>query len=218
VDVLATEDDDGLGLGLSELGPIFQAAGRHLLGGPLLEHAVIAPLVGSAANAGLAAHLRELRRGSGLLAWAPEGPPLTGSRLDGPAGNVRFADRATVVAVSVRSGQVAVVPADRDGVRIVARESLDPVVSYGCVTFDAVGVAPDEVVSVAGLEDAGRLMVACELSGIAQHALALATEYTKQREQFGRPIGSFQAVAHLLAEMARTSYGLESLCPSRWLW
>lgn len=50
--------------------------------------------------------------------------------------------------------------------------------------------------------DAGRLGIAAVATGIAQGALAYAVEYAKEREQFGRPIGEFQGMQFLLADMA----------------
>jgi alkylation response protein AidB-like acyl-CoA dehydrogenase len=50
--------------------------------------------------------------------------------------------------------------------------------------------------------DAGRVMLAADTLGAARHMLEAAVAYAKEREQFGRPIGSFQAVKHMCAEMA----------------
>ena len=56
-----------------------------------------------------------------------------------------------------------------------------------------------------------RLAIAAELAGIAGHALQLAVAYAKEREQFGQPIGGFQAIQQILAEMARESDGARAL-------
>ncbi|HEX2128080.1 MAG TPA: acyl-CoA dehydrogenase, partial [Solirubrobacterales bacterium] len=52
-----------------------------------------------------------------------------------------------------------------------------------------------------GALDTGAVALSAELVGVAQRALAMATDYAKEREQFGRPIGAYQAVSHRLADM-----------------
>jgi alkylation response protein AidB-like acyl-CoA dehydrogenase len=62
--------------------------------------------------------------------------------------------------------------------------------------------------------DVGRVVLAAEQLGVADRCLELAVEHAKTRVQFGRPIGSFQAVKHLLAEMLARNEGARSA--SRW--
>ena len=52
-----------------------------------------------------------------------------------------------------------------------------------------------------GAVDVGTVALAAELVGVAQRALEMAVDYAKERQQFGRPIGAYQAVSHRLAEM-----------------
>jgi alkylation response protein AidB-like acyl-CoA dehydrogenase len=76
------------------------------------------------------------------------------------------------------------------------------------LAFD--GVRPAEAIGGRGgaggaitrMLDAGRIALAADLLGASDRALALAVDYAKQRRQFGRMIGSFQAVKHMCAEMA----------------
>lgn len=189
LDILRREEDGGLGLGLAEMGAVFRAVGRHLFAGPLLEHAVALPLVEQAGA-----------RVEGMVAI-----------VDRRSRTVRFADCADTLLV-LGNGGVSVVPTARATVK--PRESLDPSVTYADVSLD--GAEPTDRVSldVERLLGSLRLMIAFELTGIADRALELSIAYAKQREQFGRPIGSFQAVQHLLAEMARRRHVLDALCSS----
>jgi alkylation response protein AidB-like acyl-CoA dehydrogenase len=224
-DVMVAEDHGGLGLGLTELGPIFECIGRHLAPGPFLEHMVVVPLVAATGGSEVREHLRTAHEGGRLIAYAnPAGPPpaLVDGRLTGFIPAVRYADvchELVVVVLRDEESLLAVVPSERVGVTVLRRESLDPVVSYGDVAFEGVPVHPFERVAaprprelLEAIEDSVRMMLACELSGLASRALELSVAYAKQREQFGRQIGAFQAVQHLLAEMARETYGLNELC------
>ncbi|MBN8866479.1 MAG: hypothetical protein J0H98_02895 [Solirubrobacterales bacterium] len=89
-----------------------------------------------------------------------------------------------------------------DGVELTALNGLDA--GQGLSRVDATG--SDPLASLAG-ERAARvrreyeLSLACEAFGAAERTLEISAEYADQRQQFGRPISSFQAVAHLLAEM-----------------
>jgi acyl-CoA dehydrogenase len=100
----------------------------------------------------------------------------------------------------------------RDGVYACAAGGVEPTPTIdgsrkqGTVVFDGVpaqrlDAGPDDVARALD-----RLGVAYVVDGVgaAQRALELAVEYAKEREQFGKPIGSFQAVQHLCADMLRT--------------
>ncbi|MGN6414538.1 acyl-CoA dehydrogenase family protein [Flexivirga sp.] len=104
-----------------------------------------------------------------------------------------------------------VVPADAEGLGFGAPErkmglAADPVAE---VHFDKVMVAPDRMIGERGQGmqialaalDAGRLGIAAAATGLAQSALDLAASYASQRRQFGQPIGSFEGLAFLIADM-----------------
>jgi alkylation response protein AidB-like acyl-CoA dehydrogenase len=204
--VLVAEEKGGLGLGLTELGPIFTAAGRHLLPGPLLEETVVAPLLGE---------------GPGLALVDSDAlgtPALTlgaNRAVRGRVSGVRFGACASRFAIVVGEA-IWVVDAAATGVSVVEQATLDVTARSAIVTLDDVlptaACVIEEPGIITGLRDSQRLMVACELTGIADYALAAAVAYSRQRKQFGRSIGSFQAVQHILAEMVRRSEGLSALC------
>jgi alkylation response protein AidB-like acyl-CoA dehydrogenase len=64
---------------------------------------------------------------------------------------------------------------------------------------------------LASIEDTRRLMMAAELSGAVDCLVDMAVEYARMRKQFGRPIGSFQALQHMLAELAARGGALRHL-------
>jgi alkylation response protein AidB-like acyl-CoA dehydrogenase len=139
---------------------------------------------------------------------------LGGSELQGTLPAVRFAAEADTLLVVAGEDTVAVLSARHPGVDVQARPSLDPRTQLCAVTLDA-EVREDELLHAPALDavrDRMRRMLSWERLGIAARCLDLAVGYAKERTQFGRPIGSFQAVQHILAEMAREKFGLERLC------
>jgi alkylation response protein AidB-like acyl-CoA dehydrogenase len=104
------------------------------------------------------------------------------------------------------------VPTDRDGVRAEPIENKLGIhaADLAEMIFDGVRVPADHLIGeenqafyyfMESLED-GRITVAAQAVGTMQAALDAAVEYATEREQFGQPIGEFQAVEHLIAEMA----------------
>lgn len=226
-EILLPAEAGGLGLGLAELGPIFQAVGRYLLPGPLLEHIVAIPMLLPGFRAQVRERLAETLTTSRLVALvdaSATGSPGRAvvldedSRLSGRLAGVRFGDLADelVVVAESRDGPIVLaVPAGRPGITVFRQRSLDPSVRYAEVQFDQVTVEADERGELGGLLDEVRatlrIAIAAELSGIAAHASATALAYAKEREQFGQPIGAFQAIQQILAEMERESQGAQAL-------
>jgi alkylation response protein AidB-like acyl-CoA dehydrogenase len=104
---------------------------------------------------------------------------------------------------------VAVIDGSAAGVTVTDRPVLDLARRLADVTLDGVAVGPASVLSygadaaaaVRGLGDRAAVAVACDSLGVAVAMLDITVEYVKVREQFGRPIGSFQAVKHACADM-----------------
>ena len=98
------------------------------------------------------------------------------------------------------------VPSDASGVLVAATNSLDATRPLGEVTFNEVSVNSDDVMAdasgaIAAAMDMGVVCLAAEQVGGAQWCLETSVEYAKNRYQFGRAIGSFQAIKHLCADM-----------------
>ncbi|MFG1635362.1 acyl-CoA dehydrogenase family protein [Pseudonocardia alni] len=207
-----SQDRGGLGAPPAGLGHVFLEYGRHLLIGPLLENSLLPALV------------------EGIDPDADGTPPalvdpgasvpgdlgsvaLTGRELAGSVSAVRFAAQAGVLVV-LAGATVCLVDPGAPGVHIEPLASADPGVAFASVSLD--GAVAHTLVTDDGLGDRirswARLLLACELSGLARGALDRTVAHVGQREQFGRPIGGFQAVQHLAADMSARSTGLHNLC------
>jgi len=136
---------------------------------------------------------------------------LTGTKLF-----VTDAHVADVIVAAFRTGgkgedgiSLFLVPRDAPGLSIAALPIIDQTRRVCAVTFDGVEVPAGAVLGKTGngwkrmrrLLDAAAVLLAADCLGGAEKALEMAVEYSKVREQFGRPIGSFQAVKHMAAEM-----------------
>jgi alkylation response protein AidB-like acyl-CoA dehydrogenase len=137
--------------------------------------------------------------------------------LEGTSDFVIHADSADLILVLARAPgsrggealSVVMLPAGTPGLAITPHVMLDLTRPMSRVQCSGVAVDPAAVLGApaeagAGIERAlqrARVALAAEALGGAEQVLEMTVEYVKQREQFGRPIGSFQAVKHRLADM-----------------
>ena len=141
---------------------------------------------------------------SWLILAATLGDTDSGSRgIAGPSGGAT--DLAGGATVGTGPSPIwFAVGADQPGVTVVAQPPLDFSRPVATVRLDAVAIPADQVLAAETGAEATALaatLAAAEAVGIARWCLRTASEYAAVREQFGRPIGSFQAVKHLCAEM-----------------
>ncbi|AEV72831.1 acyl-CoA dehydrogenase [Mycolicibacterium rhodesiae NBB3] len=122
-----------------------------------------------------------------------------GGRASGTAEYVLGADPAGVLLLPA-GDKVVLIDAGADGVTIEPLKATDFSRPLGRVVLDS---APAEALSASTqrFTDVAATVLAAEAAGLARWALQTATEYAKVREQFGKPIGSFQAIKHMCAEM-----------------
>jgi alkylation response protein AidB-like acyl-CoA dehydrogenase len=222
----------GAGAGYAELAVVLHELGRAIVPSPFLASAVLAtsalvvcdnrPL----ASGLLAALVAGPSLGSAALASVDGSYDLHRStvrwehaagsgRLRGTAGFVLDADVADflLVAARDRADTPVVVAVDRatPGVRTERAATVDPTRRLFTVAFDDVVVADDRLLCEPG--DAARgllervvavgvIAAACDATGVTERALERAADYAKERVQFGKPIGSFQAVKHHCANIA----------------
>jgi alkylation response protein AidB-like acyl-CoA dehydrogenase len=215
--LLVAEQDGGWGAGPVELAVVAAELGRALVPGPALSTLLLsAPLI---ARSPLAAQLAtgDLRA---ALAWAGPGrgaiaPTATydGGAVTGSARSVLSADAADVLLVPADMGDgTALLAVRREDAVLTPLTTLDLTVTAADVSFAA---APAQLVADrVDLEPPlalSRLALAGLQVGGAERCLEVAVEHAKTRQQFGRAIGSFQAVKHKLAdvlvavEMARSA-------------
>jgi hypothetical protein len=195
------EDHGGSGYGLPELLVVVEELGRALAPGPFVPTVIASAVLAAAAPADVAAqHLPGLAAGDTTGAAALGGDvELRDGAAHGPAGVVLGGGLADVLLVPV-GDDVAVIDARGEGVKVEVPANLDPTRRSARVTLDG---APAQVLPGARqvLVDLARTIIAAEASGVARECTELAAEYAKVREQFGRPIATYQAVKHHCANM-----------------
>lgn len=143
-----------------------------------------------------------------VVASAGEGLVLSGTAGPGPGAAVAG---TLVVAGQTSAGDVVVACVDRGaaGLSVTPVRGLDGTAQLANVEFDGVQVAPTDILASGEparlVVDAAldRLAVAAvaELVGAGERMQEMAVEYAKTREQFGKPIGTFQAIKHMCADM-----------------
>ena len=199
------EDQGGVGLGMADAAVVFEELGRALVPGPLVGTFVAADLVPGAAQ-GLAQVGVTVR----------SAPPSAGTiRLPTLIEHLGSLDGLIVLSEPADDGGPAPDPAvlvDVEKVRGTATRvarTLDPLTPLWRAEDPLPGVdlEPSSVdgsgaeVSSERLRQRGLVVSAALQVGMAARCVELATDYAQQRQQFGRPIGSFQAIKHLCADM-----------------
>jgi alkylation response protein AidB-like acyl-CoA dehydrogenase len=224
------EAHGGMAWGALEMAIVYEEFGRSLAPSPHWASCVLSAklleLAGSAEQQ--AAWLPGIASGEAIIvpAWlepkngfGPEGVQMRAIKqgdayvLNGTKLMVQFAGSADRMLVLARSGEGVedviglLVDPKTPGVKVTrARNHADDALYQ--VDFSNVTVATADVLNVAGFWNAWdeamtRSIVAqaAQAIGAAEAIHAMATDYSKQRIQFGKPIGSFQAIAHYLADM-----------------
>jgi alkylation response protein AidB-like acyl-CoA dehydrogenase len=186
--IAIAEEDGGQGLGMVELAVLLEESGFACAPSPLLGSAGAALVISAAGSDDQRAEwLPKLASGEATGSF--------GGFSDG--GSTLFCDLPTADVVVTFDGEGALVaPASEAEAEPV--EAIDATRSYALVSEPAGERLPGDV-------DAGRdrlaVAIAAELTGIAQRAMEMAVDYARERKQFDRPIGSYQAVSHRCAAM-----------------
>ncbi|QIS01400.1 acyl-CoA dehydrogenase [Nocardia brasiliensis] len=208
------EEYGGFGASLVESLLVVGELGRTLAGVPMLGSAVLgaqAVLLSEDTEAA-ARLLPEVAAGTRTLAlcWAGEngwdepGVRESGGKLTGTAHYVLDGIAADTLVVVTDQGLFEV-PADTAGVSRPTVPTMDPTRKLSSITFTDVAArrldTGDPVALRTRLREIAWAAVAAEQVGAAERCLELTVDYTKSRVQFGRAIGSFQALKHRMADM-----------------
>lgn len=211
------EQYGGPGLSFFDAFIILEAAGRCIAPAPLLGTMIMAPIalleLGSdeqkdrllprlaAGDCKVAVALTEVinrREDAGLT--------LTGDKLNGKALFVLDAGVADVILVAVGKDTLVLVERNAGGVTLRTLPTIDKTRCIAEVVFDNVnaeliGPAGGAGAAITRMLDGGRIALAADMLGAAEVMIEKAVAYAGERQQFNRPIGSFQAVKHMCADM-----------------
>ncbi len=193
------EEHGGAGFTLAETHVVLEELGRTLTPSPLLASVV-------ATEALLAAEHHEplARIAEGAVAtvvWS--GVTAKDKVLHGSASPVLYGDVAEILVVAGGDGLYVVDP-KASGLTRTRLTGMDQTLGFARLDFDGVEADPitdDATAALSAAHRVGMLATSALAVGCAQRGLDMTVEYTKQREQFGRPIGSFQALKHRMADM-----------------
>ena len=224
--LLIPDAQGGAGASYREAAVVAEEAGRAVAPVPYLGSAVVATTALLAApDAGL---LAGLAAGTLTAALAvpfasrpadqlPGGVRVVAPQPGDPAGQVRLTGTITGLADALPA-TVLLVPADgvpaglyavqasAPGVTLTPVVSLDQTRQLADLTLDSaagrpVAAGPDAAAAVRAALTAGAAMLAAEQLGLAEKCLEITVSYLKERYQFARPVGSFQALKHRLADL-----------------
>ncbi|MGQ9406595.1 acyl-CoA dehydrogenase [Mycolicibacterium gilvum] len=181
---------------VADLAAMVDEAAAALVPGPVATTA-LATLVLPDGQADLLESLATGQRWAGVALNADLS--YADGRVSGTAAYVLGADESAVLLLPAGETWL-LVDAGADGVTVEPLQATDFSRPLARVSFDG---APAEALPVSGqrVVDLAATVMAAESAGLARWLLHTATEYAKVREQFGKPIGSFQAIKHMCAEM-----------------
>jgi alkylation response protein AidB-like acyl-CoA dehydrogenase len=220
-----SESCGGLGLSMVELAVVAEEMGRACFPGPFLGSIWSSTLIAEAN--GKSKYLEPLATGEakGAVAllepdtlWAADEVRVTASaaaggfKLSGRKSFVSDAGAADLIVCVARTGEglgLFTVPANTAGVKITPTAGLDATRKLYDVHFDGVSVGAADVLAVGPAAsraldrsiDVATMCASADMLGGMQWILEDAVEYAKTRQQFGKVIGSFQAVQHMCADM-----------------
>ncbi len=216
------EEWGGQGLGIVDLAVLFEEMGYALAPSPLLSSTVAGlVLATNGTDAQRERWLRPLASGEAraTIALFEAGSSATigdfgmeprtdgdATVLDGEKVLVMDAATADLLVVATADGRRHLVEREADGVTVTPESSIDLTRRLYSVRFD--GVRVDAEATLEGVQEdylpvlwRACVAIAAESTGVAQRTMEMAVEYAKDRQQFGRPVGAYQAVSHRCAQM-----------------
>ena len=222
------EEHGGMGASYTDLAVVLHEIGRHVAPTPFLATLLgIEALLAGGSDALRSAWLPSMLGGERILTVANSGPSggydpaALGVTWRAGGGDVRFdgvarfapdahvADAIVVLARGDAGVTAAVVDRSAPGVRVELEPTVDQTRRLARVSFDGVAVREGQLLGEPGsssglqhrLTSVGAVAVCADAVGAAERMLEVSAAYAKERLQFGRPVGSFQAVKHHCANM-----------------
>ncbi len=206
------EEYGGIGAGLVEALLVVEELGRTLHTPPMLGSAVLGAqaLLLAGDTEACERLLPEVAEGTRTLAvcwadahgWDTPGVRVEDGKLSGTAHYVLDGVNADTLIVVTTQGLYEIDATTAEITRTLA-PTMDPTRRLSEITFTAAPARPlgGDVATITRLREIAWAAVAAEQVGAADHCLSMTVEYSKSRVQFGRPIGSFQALKHRMADM-----------------
>lgn len=204
--VTAPETAGGLGGDERDLVQLMEAAGRAAAPLPLLEHVAVG--VPALAEAAVSSQTAER--------WLEKA--VTGEMLvTADISDTQYANYAAQADVAILSYEGELYAVERNDYQAHEQPSVDGTRRIARVEWSPDAATPLPGASVSLAFDRGATAAAASCVGLAQHMLDTTVEYVKEREQFGKPVGSYQAVKHHLAEVAKAvSFARPSVYAAAW--
>jgi alkylation response protein AidB-like acyl-CoA dehydrogenase len=223
------EEHGGLGGSYTDVAVILHELGRHVAPTPFLASAILGAeaLIGSQNAALREAWLPAVAMGERIVTVAAAGPggshepdrlgvrwhEHVGVRFDGVARFVPDAHIADAIVVAARDAEgsvaLALVEPNDPGIRVAIEPTVDQTRRLCRIELDDVAIGDAMLLGDPGsstalqlrLTSLGAVAVSADALGVAERMLEVSSQYAKERQQFGRAIGSFQAVKHHCANM-----------------
>ena len=215
--LIIPEEYGGLGQDILSAAAVSQTLGAGVTTAPFIGSYVMAPyaimMMGSDTQKGK--YLKgitdgNIRFGVGLTEFVAsrEGAQIEiqSGKANGRALFVFDSNLATHFLLSDVTGQLFIIDAKAKGLEIIELTTVDKTSNFvelviKDIEIDSLGQEPNDKNNTQEIVDLGRLMIAANSLGAAQTMIDKSVSYSKERKQFGRLIGSFQAVKHMCAEM-----------------
>jgi alkylation response protein AidB-like acyl-CoA dehydrogenase len=215
--LIVPEEHGGVGQSLLDAALAAEMLGRSVAPVPFVASCVMAPLalMRSGRPSQQAEWLPKIAAGeivagvavSEIAAGARDGAGVGAAegRLSGKALFVLDAGAADLFIVADKRKGLHLVRGDAEGLTRTPLSTIDATRGVAELNFDNVEAEPlaarDAAATLDRMIDAGRVILAADILGAGERMIEKAVDYAQERKQFGRVIGSFQAVKHLCAEM-----------------
>jgi len=209
--LLIPEEHGGLGMTMTDMGVVMEELGRRVNVVPVLASCVAATslavgvkdneILGKLAEGSVIATVAFEEEGINFLNHQQPALQAKQGKLTGTKVRVLDALATHVMYVTARDG-IYRVDSKTAGLTLTPTETIDGSRRYATVSFENVpAVKVGELSALAPMIDRTLVALSADALGAAEMALHLALQYAKERVQFGVPVGSFQVVQHMLAEM-----------------